>query len=408
MSFLLAGAKRIEIAAGPRAGLHAYRALAERTPSPDTALAHLAAMRCAAEVGDDPAFHKLLSTWPAQPGAHTERVTALAHRLALRDQPNLARILLQAERSRWGDAERDTPAAATALYLAAALAPGEGRAELLRRLAASTQDSSLAGRAAVRLAELAAAGGQTARAAETARGAKVDTVADRIRRAELVLLSGSRFQRAAAFSELAELVTQDEAGVIRAAIRGFCGRLPVLTPLEEDRLRAVFSRVPDETRRDRWLAFVDACCRRARDPEDALDTEPGARTALDLQWLHVTLNDLVDRLREAAPGERAPLERRFAELVAMGAAPARGFSAFARVVVDPILRRDLVLRAEAAGEPHARELLMHLVHAEADALLEAGHVVSAYVLTETAVLARRSGDYAAIRDALVQPSLVSR
>jgi hypothetical protein len=409
VSLLLSGAKRIEAAAGARAGLHAYRALAERGPSLDAATAHLAAMRCAAELGDDPAFHKLLLSWPQQPGAHAERITALAHRLALQDKQNLARILLEAERTRWSEGERTSPAASTALYLAAALAPGEGRAELLRKLATTSKDARLAGKASLRLAELARARGQTAAAADMAREIGVTDAAERIRRAEILLLSGSRFQRAAAFSELAELVPHDEAGAIRAAIRGLCCVLPVLTPLEEDRVRAVFARLPDEPKRERWLAFVDACCRRARDPEDAPDEgEAGARSALDLQWLHVTLHDLVARLREAAPTERAPLERRFAELIAMGAAPARGFYAFSRVVTDPVLRRDLVLRAEAAGEPHARQALLDLVHAEADLRLQAGDVASAYRLTETVVLARRSGDFAAIRAALVSPTALSR
>lgn len=409
MSFLLAGAKRIETAAGARAGLHAYRALAERAPSADTALAHLAAMRCAAEVGDDPAFHRLLLTWPSQPGPHIERVTALAHRLALQNKSNLARILLEAERSRWSDADRNAPAAGIALYLAAALAPGEGRGELLRRLGATTADAGLAAKATLRLAELACAKGQTAVAADAARGIQVETSTERVRRAELALLSGSRFARAAAFGDLADLVPHDENAAIRTAIRGLCCLLPVLTPLEEDRVRAVFARLPDEARRDRWLQFVDACCRRARDPDDAPNgDEPGARSALDLQWLHVTLHDLVTRLRQAAPGERAPLERRFAALIAMGAAPACGFLAFARVVGDPALRRDLVLRAEAAGEPHAKGAVIDLVHAEADALLQAGDVASAYLLTERAVLARRSGDFAPVRAALANPAAVSR
>lgn len=401
MSLLLAGARRIESAAGTRAGMHAYRALAERTPSLDTAMAHLAALRCAAELGDEPIFHKLLLSWPTQPGAHAERVAAFAHRLATRGQTNLARIVLQAERTRWSDGERRSPAASTALYLAAALAPGEGRSELLRRLAATTTDQSLAAKARLRVAELTRDKGQTALAAELARELAPTEPGERFRRAELLLLSGSRFQRAAAFGELAELVSVDEAAALRSAVRGLCCRLPMLTPLEEDRARAVFARLPDEARREQWLAFVDACCQRSRDSSIATQaSQSGARSAVDLQWLHVTLHDLVSRLRDASAAERAPLERRFAELIGMGAAPACGFLAFSRVVESPALRRDLVLRAEAANEPQARRALIELAHGEADARIADNDVASAYCLTEVAVLAQRSGDYSPLRAAL--------
>lgn len=400
MSLLLAGAKRIEATAGARAGLAAYRALALRPASTDSALAHLAALRCAAELGDDPAFQKLLLTWPSQPGQHAERAAALAHRLAQQDKPGLARILLEAERTRWSEAERQTPAAAVALYLAAALAHVEGRAELLRRLIASSKNENLKARAELRLAELLRARGQTAHAAEAVRALAPERLApaERMRRAELLLLSGSRFQRAAGFAELAERVGDDQAAAIRLAVRGLCCRLPQLTALEEDRVRAVFARLPDEAQRTLWLAFVDAVLHRAKSTDEPEDAPPGARNALDLQWLHVTLRDLVSRLREAAAHERAPLERRFAELVAMGAAPAFGFLPFARVVSDPNLRGDLMLRAEAAGEPNARRALLDWVDARADALVREGNVELAYRLAERAMTAERSGDYAEIRE----------
>lgn len=400
MSLLLAGARRIERTAGTRAGLHAYRALAQRGPSADSALAHLAALRCAAELGDDAAFQKLLLTWPSQPGQHAERASALAHRLASQHKPALARILLEAERSRWSESERNTPAAAIALYLSAALAHAEGKSELLRRLSATSKSEALRAKSELRLAELARAKGQTARAAERARSltpAWLDA-SERLRRAELLLLSGSRFQRAAGFGELAELVTEHEQSALRIAVRGLCCRLPQLTPLEEDRVRAVFARLADEAQRERWLGFVDAACRRARDPEDLVDEQPGARSALDLQWLHVTLRDLIGRLRDAKDQERGPLERRFGELVAMGAAPAVGFLPFARVVTDLALRADLVLRAEAAGEPDARRALLDLLDARADAWIREGNIAAAYRLAEYAMQAEISGNDAALRE----------
>ena len=404
MSLLLAGAKRIEHAAGARAGLHAYRALAERAPSADSALAHLAALRCAAECGDAAAFHKLLNTWPKQPGLHAERVSALAHRLAREGQANLARILLEAERARWSDAERRSPAAGVALYLAAALAPGEGRAELLRRLLATTNDAALADRATLRLAELARAKGHTAGAADSVRERAYADPGERVRRAELLLLSGSRFQRAAGFGELADLVALEPDAALAAAVRGLVHRLPALTALEEDRIRAVFTRLPDEPTRDLWLAFVDACLRRARDPRDPVAAGGSSPSgAVDLQWLHVTLHDLALRLRDAAPAERGPLERRLADLIGAGAAPAAGFLPYAVLVESPALRHDLVLRAEAAGEPGGRAALLALVHAEADALVASKQLVRAFRLTEAAVVAQRSGDWAEVRAAIASP-----
>ena len=404
MSLLLAGAKRIETTAGTRAGFHAYRALAQRGPDADSALAHLAALRCAAELGDEPAFQKLLSTWPTQPGQHAERAAALAHRLATNDRPALARILLEAERTRWTETERGTPGAALALYLSAALAHTEGRAELLRRLIATRGSEPLRAKAQLRLAELVRAKGRTAAAAEAARAVVPEELApaERIRRAEILLLSGSRFQRSAAFSELAELVLTHEDLALRAAVRGLCARLPYLTPLELDRARAVFARLPDEARREKWVSFVDHASRRATAMEAELDErdEPatGAKSALDLQWLHVTLHDLIGRLHDAAAHERAPLERRFAELVAMGAAPAAGFMAFARVVSDDTLQADLLLRAEAAGEAGARRALLDWLDARADAWARAGDLQRAHALAEAAVHAEKTGDLGALRE----------
>lgn len=408
MSLLLAGAKRIESTAGLRAGLAAYRALAQRGPSLDSALAHLAALRCAAELDDDASFKALLSSWPSQPGQHAERATALAHRLAQNGKAALARILLEAERTRWSDAERNTQAATLSLYLAAALAHVEGRAELLKRLRASTRNEALAARADLRLAELLRARGKTAQAAEAARSVAREHLSpsERLRHASLLLLSGSRFQRAAGFGELAERVSDAEAEAIAMAVRGLCCRLPALTPLEIDRIRAVFTRIPDEARRETWSMFVDAVLARNESGAEApAEAPPGAKGALDLQWLHVTLRDLVARLRDASEHERAPLERRFAELMAMGAVPASGFLPFTDVVADLDLRADLLLRAEAAAEPGARQALLAWIDACAEQRIREGDVEAAYRLAERALAAERSGDYAEVREIVGSPRL---
>lgn len=369
---LLQAAQGIEHKAGVRAGLHAYRALIGR--GRDGASAHLAALRCAGQLGDEELFAQLLSIWPAQSGAHALRVAALARRLAKAGRAGLARDLLDAERRRWNEHERHSEPAARLLYLATTLARSRTEKRALYTELGAREDP-LGQVARLRLAELLRDDGEISAALQ--RIATIEKSAlephDRLRLADLQLLSGSRFTRAAAFSEFAEHVHDKRA--LLHAVRGIVHSLPVLTALEWDRARAVFSRIEDETRRARWLAWCDAV--------RTMTVETSAQGAgAELCTLHIRLRELLERLADAQTSaeDRSGLEARLGALLRSGAIPSFGFAPLALYVRDPRLQRDLIARATAAREPQHQALLEHLSLQLAYRALEQGDPRGAYAM----------------------------
>lgn len=248
-SMAVALAERVEKSGGPKAGLVAWRTLAGNAGVREVrARALLAAIRCAIAIPDLGALAELTQTWEfAGDGAWEKEIAVFCKDLSRSGLAGAAMALARAEAARRRSAR--------GLYLYARLLElaNDARAEALYAeatdLAERDRDAELALAARVRRVGLLSRALETVPLA-TAEAAKVDlakvTSSSRIVVARALLRSPSRFTRAGAIAALDGLVTSGDVGVARRALAACAAHVDeageALTPLEVDRLLAVFGR----------------------------------------------------------------------------------------------------------------------------------------------------------------------
>jgi hypothetical protein len=325
----IAAAERVERAGGARAGLYAWRKLADRAASAETrGRGILAAWRCARELRDVDAIHKLAAQWETV-DANGERqwdaeiiglcrdlarrgllvpATAIAHAEVRRRGSALARYLY----ARCLDVAGDRRAADA---FADAIAQGESEGAGVKDLVSAAR---------VRRAAWLARAPETLAAAVEEAGrveARDARPAERLVLATVMLRAPSRFARAGAIGVLDELVAKDSplalpetrtiaARALRAAARYADEAGEAMTPLETDRLLALLAREPiaKETARAREAVRVLSRIGAARGEgtERALGEalEAAARAFPELEPLHRRARDIVAG-RVEVPAETA-------------------------------------------------------------------------------------------------------
>ncbi len=248
-SMAVAIAERVEKSGGPKAGLVAWRTVASNAPIGDVrARALLSAIRCAIAVTDLGALSELTDSWAfAGDGAWEKEIGAICKDLVRAGLLAAATALARTEVSRRRSAR--------GLYLyARCLETGaDPRAEALFAdavdLAEHAGDVALASAARVRrIAWLSRTLEHLPRAVTEA--AKIDLArippASRIVVARALLRSPSRFVRAGAIAALDGVVTAGDIALAHRALAVRAARVDdagdALTPLEIDRLLAVFGR----------------------------------------------------------------------------------------------------------------------------------------------------------------------
>jgi hypothetical protein len=316
-------AARIERTGGPRAGLVAYRALANRSAKMAVrGEAMLAAIRCALELRDEGAVSELIERWSTiEVGVF--RVDAVCR--------SLARVGLVQHALNLARAEVERHRTARALYVWARCAELAGE-DAARVYVEATDRARNEGAVAIELAArarravlLASSWVTREEALEEARRidlTRLEDVALAERVAGVLLQSPSRFVRASAVDALATL---RGGGPGPSAIRLVAGYADeeTLSPLERDRVRAFFAKArPDlvavlegDTRFEPDLGRVAT---RARDPAAApRSTESSAPSAAArrAQRLDAIL-DVAIAIREGDLAKAAPL---FASLRAIDA-----------------------------------------------------------------------------------------
>ena len=434
-SMALAVAERVERTGGARAGLVAWKTLAGNATDVDLrARALLAALRCALALRDIEALGELTTQWASIDRGvwdtpivvlciEMERADLLPRALALADvearRHRTARALYC--RARCLDVARDA-GAARAFRETIERADKEGATDI--HLAAS-----------VRLATILARSWDTmTEALEVAERVDPKRVApaSRLAIANVLLRSPSRFTRAAALGLLDELVTDADSGAaLRAlalAARWVDAAGGALTPLEADRLRALFGREratklaprgQDVVRRIEAIAVAKDDVMLTRALADA------ARVAPDLAPIHARARDVVAARFEVLADDRGPTPsamsarhaRRWDELldvvVALRDGPparaARGLRVLAEVEASELPDASLAAaeRALAHEDAAVREAAVLLVEAHlrrgpvgaaprgwlrlADALALLGRSEASLRARRAAVVAREPG-----------------
>lgn len=269
-SMAIALAERVERSAGPKAGLLAWKTLADTSGPGDTrSRALLAAMRCALAAGEFSEMRELTRLWEfAGPAPFDREVGALVKELARGRQLALATMLAAVEVSR--------RRSAFALYLHARCldVAGDARAhdvfgEAVRR--AEEEGGGAEGIArASRLRRLA-------RAPDPEEAAKLDLAKlaplERITVARARLRSSSRFARTGAIAALDGLVASGDVAIAKRALAVAGAHVDdapdLLTPLEIDRLLALFGRDVAVALAPRGRDLVKAAAAVARAASDA-------------------------------------------------------------------------------------------------------------------------------------------
>lgn len=242
-SMAIALAERVEKTAGPKAGLLAWKTLADNSAPGDTrSRALLAAMRCALLAAEFTELNDLIRLWEfAGPAPFDREIGALVKELSRARMLGPATALAASEVSRRRSAHAlyvharcldvaNNPAAHAAFGEAIRRAEEEGapaeaiaRASRLRRLARSPDPDEAA---KIDLAKIAPH--------------------ERITVARALLRSSSRFTRAGAIAALDGLVASGDVPVAKRALAVAGAHVDdaagVLTPLEVDRLNALFGR----------------------------------------------------------------------------------------------------------------------------------------------------------------------
>lgn len=317
-SVALAVAERVERTGGARAGLVAWRTLAQGAADAEVrGKAILAGLRCAIALRDGGAIDELTAGWEAVgAGVWDEAIAALSAELFRAGLVPRAIALARAEarrhptaRALYGfarclDVARES-GAADAFRDAIARAEREGAREIER--AARVRRAAILARAWPTMGEALDEAGRVDPAAVPP--------ASRLVLASVLLRSPSRFARAAALGVLDALVEGGDAALAARAL-GLAARWAddardALTPLEADRLVALFGReaavkvAPRAKEAARALARIAAA---TDEPALAAALDDAARFDPRLASLHARARDVLRGRYEAPPAsaEAAP------------------------------------------------------------------------------------------------------
>ncbi len=248
-SVALAVAERVERTGGPRAGLVAWRTLASNAADAEVrGKAILAALRCALAVRDEIALAELTALWETvDRGVWDPAIASLCIEMVGTGLLTRATTLAESEVRRHRTA-RSLYCHARCLDLARdAAAADVFRDAIARAEKEGAKDIELASR--VRRAALLARSWPTmSEALDEARRVDVERAPaeSRLVVARVMLRSPSRFERAAAIGLLDAIITTEGAGLATRALtlvaRWADDAADRLTPLESDRLVALFGR----------------------------------------------------------------------------------------------------------------------------------------------------------------------
>jgi hypothetical protein len=233
--------EQVERSGGPRAGLVAYKALAQNSADAEVrAKALTGGIRCAVASRDAAAVEDLVALWPTIDRGDWP-VAAMVRDLARAKMLPLAVDLAEAEATRHRTAH-SLYTYARALDVAEDVRAVEWFQKAAER-AGKEGNQRIVVAARTRLVALLARSWETLDHA-LAEAAKLDpkAVTDPIELARVLLLSGSRFTRASAIGILADAAKSDDVEVRlrarRLAARYADEAADAVTPLEHDRLNA--------------------------------------------------------------------------------------------------------------------------------------------------------------------------
>jgi hypothetical protein len=301
-SMAIALAERVEKSAGPKAGLLAWKTLADTSSPGDTrSRALLSAMRCALAAGEFSEMAELTRLWElAGPAPFDREVGALVKELARSRQLaaaiNLAAVEVSRRRS------------AYALYLHARSLDVAGDARAHEAFGAALQRAVEEGASAEPIAR-ASRLRRLARSPDPDEAAKLDPAKlaprERIVVARALLRSSSRFTRAGAIAALDGLVASGDVPIAKRALSVAGAHVDdaadLLTPLEIDRLNALFSRevalglVPNGRELVRAAANV---ARAATDAELETALAEAAKIAPSLAANHLRARQILEGRKE--------------------------------------------------------------------------------------------------------------
>jgi hypothetical protein len=291
----IAAAERVERTGGSRAGLFAWRKLAESATSAELrGTAILGAMRCALALADAGALRDLARLWPTvDQGVWDAKTSAFCKDAVRAGMIGPATELAEAEARRSGTA-RSIYAFARCLDVA-----GDVRAVQVFADAASRAEKEgakdLARAARVRRAVWLARASETRQhALDEARAIETRELGpgERLALARILLGAPSRFVRASGLGLVDDVVSAGDAlapTALRLAARHADDMGEALTPMEVDRLLAIFSREPvakDAERAKNALGALFALARAKDDAAFDAALEVAARASPELGPLH--------------------------------------------------------------------------------------------------------------------------
>ena len=321
-SVAIAVAERVERTGGPRAGLVAWKTLAGNTADGQArGKAILAALRCALALRDEGAFAELTTLWPSvDRGVWDVPIATLCKELVHAGFLPRAIALAETE-SRRHPTARALYCHARCLDVARDAAAAEVfREAIVRAEKEGANDIEVSSR--VRRAAILARSWETMEEAlEEARRVDLARVSAsaRLLVARVLLRSPSRFVRAGAIGILDEIICSEEAALATRALtlvaRWADDAGDTLTPLESDRLVALFGRerVANVAPNAKEIARTLERLARSKDEETlraALDE--AVLVAPELAPLHERMNDILGGRFEVAeePVEVAPADAR--------------------------------------------------------------------------------------------------
>lgn len=302
-SVAIAAAERVERTGGPRAGLAVWRRLADTATTVELrAAAILAGLRCAASLRDLEALANLSRLWETVDEGVWERPLFAVCK-------ELSRTGLHVPATDLAASEVRRMRTARGLYLYARCLDVAGDARAAAAFEEAAERAAREGAADVEHASRVRRAVCLARVKETAAAAieeakRVDAAAasprEKLALARVLLGAGSRFVRASALGLLDDLVAGPDAALRRRALvvaATFADdRADAVTPLEMDRLLAIFAREPVAKDAARAHEALRASHRlaSARD-DDAFEAalSEAARTLPDLEPLHRRARDIL-------------------------------------------------------------------------------------------------------------------
>lgn len=362
----IAVAERVERTGGPRAGLVAWRALIGATEPETRARAILSGLRCAIALADLTALSELTLAWESvDRGVFLEQVIALAK--------EMSRAGFSASAVALADAECHRHRTARALYLRARLLESQGESAsaaqaflTARERATAEGDSEIVMHSRVRRAAILARSWSTMVEALTeATLVDLDKAPSgcRLIAARVLLMSPSRFSRATAIGVLGDLANGEDESVAQSAIatvsRWTDDAASDLTPLELDRLVALFGRERAQRRHPRGVKIARALA----SLQQASTPSACAEAMNEMIRADPAIEPLIDRAKDLLRGR--------VEVVHARPPPAK------RLDVEELLLDVAVAIRDGAPARAARDLTT---------LLESKHTVrTAWILAELAL-----------------------